>query len=154
MLPLPPSRLTFIANPDRKIIVIRPIGDMSGKDFIDTLFASYARIEAPWSYGRLTDLRRFDGRLSQNDIQEIAIRWRTLVGSRNYHAYVANVSFDAFDCLRTPDVSKDEPRETVCAFSDYHEALGWLTAADKTRYLNELAPRQRIRRDDGRIRIE
>jgi hypothetical protein len=125
------ARLTFMANPDRRIIILRPIGDLSARAFIDEAFEHYARIDEPWTYNRLTDVRRFTGYLSDADVAEMAERWRDLTEGRTYHAHVAVVSFDTLDRLRLPAVSPMFPNETICLFSDYHEAMGWLTAIDR-----------------------
>ncbi len=150
----PNFRFVFMVNPEKRLIVVRPIGDMPGVDFVDRLFEAYGNVEAPWTFNRLIDLRRFDGHLTDKDHTRINARWRELSAGRDYHAYVAIVSFDAMDWLRVPMVRPGLSNETVCHFSDYHEAVGWLTAPNRTGYLASLAPPARVRRDDGRIRVE
>lgn len=150
----PSFRLVFMVNPEKHIIVVRPIGDMPTDHFVDRLFEAYADVEAPWTFRRLIDFRRFDGRLSEADHARINARWQALTGARDYHAHVAIVSFDAMDRLRVPMVRPGLATETICYFSDFHEAMGWLTAPNRTGFLAGLAPPARVRRDDGRIRVE
>jgi hypothetical protein len=95
---------TFI-DQERKILTVRPIGYMPGTYFVDKLFEFYARVDEPWTYNRVTDVRRFDGRLIQEDLDEIAKRWTKLADGRAYHAHVAVVSLDrlqASGSLRSP----------------------------------------------------
>lgn len=148
------ARLTFMANPERRLIIVRPIGDLSARAFIDELFAHYASVAEPWTYNRLTDFRRFSGFLSEQNLAEIADRWRALADGHVYHSHVAVVSFDALDRLRVPAVSPMFPNETICLFSDYHEAMGWLTAVDRARYLAELGPALASRHSDDSVQID
>jgi hypothetical protein len=148
------ARLTFMANPERRLIVVRPIGELSARSFIDQLFDHYATVAEPWTYNRLTDFRRFSGFLSDQNLTEIAERWRTLADGHSYHSHVAVVSFDALDRLRVPAVSPMFPNETICLFSDYHEAMGWLTAMDRARYLAELGPSLASRESDDSLQID
>ena len=142
-------RLNFFVDTERMMIIIRPIGNMPGPVFVEQLFAAYAKVEAPWSYARLNDFRRFTGFLDERDLIEIATRWVKLKGRVKYKAFVAVVSLDAHDRVRLPSASKRFPQETICLFTDYHEAVGWLLASDKGRYLDGLEPLPRhIRRDD------
>ena len=148
------ARLTFMANPERRIIILRPIGDLSARDFIDRAFEHYAQIDEPWSYNRLTDVRRFTGYLSDADVAEMAARWGDLTAGHDYHAHVAVVSLDVIDRVRIPSVSPLFPNETICLFSDYHEAMGWLTSMDRARYLSGLAPVPASRHSDDTLRID
>jgi hypothetical protein len=150
----PTFRFTFMANPDKRVIVVRPIGDMPADLFMERLFESYATVTMPWTYNRLLDLRRFDGHLRKADYDAIAARWQAITAGRDYEAYVAIVGFDAFDDLRIPHPAPNLPNEVICHFSDFHEAMGWLTATDRAGFLARLRPPQRVRRDDGRIRVE
>lgn len=150
----PTFRFVFMVNPEKRLIVVRPIGDMPGVDFIDRLFDAYDTVEAPWTFNRLIDFRRFDGHLNEAEFDAIAARWQAMAGGQTYRAHIAMVSFEAMDRLRVPMVRPGLPHETVCHFSDYHEAMGWLTSDDRSGYLAGLAPGKQVRRDDGRIRVE
>lgn len=148
------ARLNFLVNTERRIIIMRPIGDLSARDFIDQSIAVYAGVEAPWTYNRLNDVRRFTGYLSDTDLAEMAANWRRLTDGQDYHAHVAIVSLDVLDRVRIPSVSPMFPNETMCLFSDYHEAMGWLTAADRAQYLAALAPVIAARNVDDSLQID
>lgn len=147
------ARLNFLVNAERKVIVIRPIGDMPAASLIDQLFEAYGRVDAPWTYNRLTDFRRYEWFLGEKDICEIAQRWKSLAGGRDYHACVAVVSHDHLDKARVPAISPMFPNETMCHFTDFHDAMGWLTATDKARYLRSVTPKAQVRREDTRITV-
>lgn len=146
-------RLVVFVDDERKVIIIRPIGDMPGTEFVEKLFEAYDRVTAPWLYSRLNDFRRFEGQLSPQDLDDIGRRWRAVAMDHPYHANVAVVSLDPFAGIRLPLISPQFPNETICLFSDYHEAMGWLLAADQVGYLEQVRhiPPQ-VRRDD-RIEI-
>jgi hypothetical protein len=130
-----PCRLNFFVDSVRRTIIYRPIGPMLGPIYVASLFEAYAQVEAPWTYSRLADLRRFEGLLSEDDIQDAAKRWAVLTAGQAYKGHVAVVSLDAWDQVRIPAASKHFPNETICLFTDYHEANGWLMASDKAQYL-------------------
>ena len=154
MLDASKARLVFMANPERKIIVVRPIGDLPPRVFIDRLFEAYGSLEAPWTFNRLNDFRRYDGYISDKDIAEIAQRWKILAAGQMYHAHVAVVSHDHFAKTRVPAISPLFPNETICLFGDFHEAMGWLTAPDKSAFFGTLAPAVALVREDSRIIVD
>jgi hypothetical protein len=130
MFEKPSYKLVFMANADLRIIVVRPVGPMPGSDFVEQLFEAYAGVEAPWTYNRLTDFRRFNGYISQADLENIARRWKDLAAGHAYHARVAVLSEDRHDRIRVPAASPMFPNETICLFNDFHEAMGWLKGID------------------------
>jgi hypothetical protein len=129
-------RLNFFVDDVRKVLIIRPIGCMPPRYFIADLFAAYAKVKAPWTYGRLSDLRRFDWTLTDDDVKEIARRWSILTAGQTYSANVAVVSNDPTTQVRIPAASEHFLNETICMFTDYHEAMGWLVSTQKQAYLD------------------
>ncbi len=51
-------------------------------------------------------------------------------------------------------MSPQFPNETICLFSDYHEAVGWLLEDDRDAYLSGLGAVQTRRRDADKILIQ
>lgn len=147
-------RLNFIVDDEHKLIVIRPIGDMPAMEFVERLFAAYEGVDRPWLYRRVNDFRRFDGFLDNDVLAEIARRWAALSGGLDYHAYVAVVTTDTLDRLRLPSVSPQFAKETICLFTDYHEAVGWLLAEDRDTYLAGLGEAYMPARHADEIHIE
>lgn len=134
------GKLVFMIDPDIQIIVIRPIGPLSGPDFVQQLFLNYARVDKPWTYGRLNDFRRFEGHLSDTDLKAIAKGWQRLARGVNYHAHVAVLTNDPLGTYRIPAVSPMFPNETICLFTAFAEAMGWLRSMDRSAFLASLAP--------------
>ena len=118
-------RFNFMVDEANKLVVVRPIGDMPAAELVDQLFDHYRALSEPWTYRRLNDFRRFEGFLDQEALTGIARRWAELTAGVTYHARVAVVSNDPLDRLRLPAVSPQFPNETICLFSDFHEAVGW-----------------------------
>jgi hypothetical protein len=124
-----PYRMNVFVDDDRKVMVLRVIGPMPVSEYADRLFEAYAGVPDAWTYARLIDLRRFEGEIGLRDADAIAERWKALTDAVDYHGRVAVVSSDPLDAVRVPAVSPQFPKETICHFSDFHEAMDWLTAA-------------------------
>lgn len=146
-------RLNFIVDEAHRLVIIRPIGDMPAMDFVDQLFDGYRNLDKPWTYRRVTDMRRFEGFIDQEAIDEIARRWNEITAGVTYSAKAALVTTDPLDRARLPTVSPQFPCETICLFADFHEAVGWLLSETPDDYLAGLAEMRRPE-DDSRIIIE
>jgi len=125
-----PYRMNVFVDDGRKVMVLRVIGPMPVSEYADRLFEAYAGVPDVWAYARLIDLRRFEGEIGLRDVDAIAERWKAMTDDIDYHSRVAVVSADPLDAVRVPAVSPQFPKETVCHFSDFHEAMDWLTATD------------------------
>ena len=123
-----PYRLNVIADHDRKLLIFRLIGPMPSAEFVERLFEAYCGFDKPWTYARIMDMRRFEGLIEFKDVEAMAQRWAELKGGAFYPAKVAVISFDALDKARVPQASTMFPDETICHFSDYYEAMQWVTA--------------------------
>jgi len=64
------------------------------------------------------------------------------------------VTYDRGTHFRTPVASEQFPEETVCYFHDYHEASGWLRAADPAAFIKDLATKARNQQSYGGIVID
>ena len=146
-------RLNVIVDEANKLIIVRPIGDMPAMAFVAQVFERYHALSEPWSYRRVNDFRRFEGYLDDDALSEIARRWTELTAGIAYRANVAVVTADARDHIRLPAVSPQFPNETICVFTDYHEAVGWLLSETPDTYLAGLA-KVPSRVEDSRIVIE
>lgn len=132
------TRLTVITDFNHSVIVVRPIGQFEPEAFVEELFQAYQRIDEPWRFNRLLDFRRFEGTLPASALNAVAALWQAVARAHPYHAWVALVSHDPKVEQRLPSMSQRRPNETLRLFSDYHEAFGWLIAADRDAYLNAL----------------
>lgn len=125
-----PYRMNVFVDDHRKVMVLRVIGPMPGDEYAERLFEAYGGVADAWNYARLMDFRRFEGELSFRQIEAIAERWKTMTADVDYCGKVAVVSTDPLDAVRVPAVSPQFPKETVCHFRDFYEAMDWLTAPD------------------------
>ncbi len=123
-------RLNFFTDHDRKIMIFRVIGPMPGEEFVERLFESYATVEAPWSFHRVMDFRRFEGLVDYAFIEEIARRWSALCAGRGVRTKVALLSADPLDKARITAAAPMFPNETILYFTDYQEAMAWIAAPD------------------------
>ena len=144
----------FFVDTERMVIIIRPIGYMPGPYFVEKLFEAYRKLDAPWRFSRINDFRRFDGHFSQDDLDAIAQGWKEIADGQPYSANVAVVSQDPLARLRISAVSPQFPNETICVFSDYHEAMGWVLANDQTAYLAGLGALTQRRGQESDIIVE
>ena len=133
------NRFNFIQDEKSRLLIVRPIGDLPGDVFARNVIEAYSRVEAPWTYNRIIDLRRHDGYVSDGDRGRIAAAWAEITAGITYRAYVAMLMHDALEARRLPQIHADFPHETICIFSDYHEAVGWVLAADQADYLAGLS---------------
>ncbi len=145
------SKFVFIDDKDSLLLIVRAIGDMPGDVLADNIIAAYRSVKAPWTYGRIIDLRRHTGYVSDGDRGRIARAWAEITAGVEYHAHVAMLMHDPYERLRLPKISNDFPKETICLFSDYHEAVGWHLAADRDQYLQGLGDCPISRRHDQAI---
>lgn len=148
------SRFAFIQDKDNRLLIVRAIGDLPGDVLADNIIEAYRSVEAPWTYGRIIDLRRHTGFVSDADRGRIAAAWAEITAGVDYHAHVAMLMHDSYERLRLPRISADFPRETICLFTDYHEAVGWHLAADRGAYLDALGVGPAPPARDDTIRIE
>lgn len=148
------SRLSFMVSDQHQLITIRPIGALTSMSFVDQLFEAYAGLAAPWAYFRVNDLRRWEGHLDPVARSEITRRWAELTAGATYQAHVAIVTIDRTDKFRRPQPAPKFPHETVCDFTDYHEAVGWLLSNEREAFLAGLGAAPVRRRDENLISVE
>ncbi|MFT4077493.1 MAG: hypothetical protein QM647_18345 [Asticcacaulis sp.] len=146
-------RLVFLVDRDTDLLVIRPIGRATGQQFLEKLFEAYHAVEAVWRYKRVHDHRRFDGFMTTFDYEENARRWIALTDGNPLPAFAAIVMLEPDETVRIARPSHFLPHETVCRFTDYHEAGHWLNADNKEDYLARLrqSPETTHRKDSGEI---
>jgi hypothetical protein len=149
----PEFRLVFLVDKPNDLMIIRPVGRATGAEFIEKLFEAYQSVEAVWRYKRIHDHRRFDGLMTQFDYEENGRRWAAMTNGHAEPAFAAIVMLEPDETVRIARPSHFLPNETVCRFTDYHEAVGWLKASDREAYLEQLraSPLVPHRKDSGEI---
>jgi hypothetical protein len=141
-------RLFFSKDERHGLIVIRPIGALPPDLFIDRLFENLACIEKPWAYRRVHDYRRYLEKIDDRAEQVFARRWRDLTKGVTYEGQIAIVTYEAGVELCRPRPSPLFSHETVCCFTDYHEAIGWLMADDPAKYMSNVQNAARTHRPE------
>lgn len=149
----PDFRLVFFVDMERRILIARPVGHATGAEFVAKLFEAYATVDAPWTFRRLHDHRRFEGTFDAVDQEEYLVRWAILAEGQTYHTDVAVVELMANDTMRHATPSPVSANEQICYFTDYHEAMGWLLASDKSAYLDRARMSPLRGFDSGSIEI-
>lgn len=147
------SRFNVFMDQEHRFLVIRPIGPIPGAEVGARVLEFYGSVDAPWTFNRIVDLRRHDGYVSNSDLDAIATGWAEMTKGIAYRAHVAMVVKDAYEKLRAPEISSRFPNETICYFSDYHEAVGWIIAVDQSQYLANLGAVPERMRDSGSISV-
>ena len=147
-------RLNFIVDEAARLVIIRPIGDMPAAAFIEQVFEGYRSLSEPWNWRRVNDFRRFEGYLDDEAMAEIVRLWAELTDGVTYRANVAVVTMNPRDHIRIPAVSPQFPGETICIFTDYHEAVGWLLSETPDAYLAGLSEVRHSPRAASQIIIE
>lgn len=133
------ARFNFFVDDRNRFLVVRPIGPLSGPDLAAHVIEAYRNIEAPWTFNRIVDLRRHTSYFTKADRGLIASAWSELTAGVKYHAHVAMVVREAYEKVRLPELCEQFPNETICYFLNYHEAVGWILAADQAKYLSGLS---------------
>lgn len=148
------AKFNVFIDKDDRFLVIRPIGPLPGSELAARVIEFYRSLEAPWKFDRIVDLRRYEGYIATADLDYAATEWDQMTVGIEYSVKVAMVVRDAYEKLRLPEISERFPQETICYFSDYHEAVGWILAKDDGRYLSGLGDVPVRRREAGAIDIE
>lgn len=133
------DRLIFMAHSDLRVMVLRPVGTLSPENLIEQFFLSLKRIERPWLYHRLVDMRRYDRDFGAEHVNTLAKRWQAVRGRHSCYAHVALVSPVRCPHWHVAAPLPGFPNETLCRFTSYSYAFNWLTATDRHAYLSQIA---------------
>jgi hypothetical protein len=147
-------RFNFYIDTQNRLLVVRPIGDIPGPEMAARVVAVYRSVEAPWTFNRIVELRRYNGYVAKEDRALIASAWAEITAGIEYKTHVAMVVGDRYEKLRLPEVCEQFPNETICYFLDYHEAVGWLLSVEKAQYLDELGEVTVLAETGGMINVE
>ena len=98
-------------------------------------------------------MRRLVGYVGDEDRGRIAQRWAEITAGVTYSAKVAMLAADRFEKLRLPEICQDFPNETICFFTNYNGAVGWLLAPNGDDFLSKLGDAPVSRRHEHAISI-
>ncbi len=134
------GRMQFYVFETERLITIRVIGDMSGPDFIRKLFEHLDTVQAPWTYNRIMDFRRFTALLLADDIEAMGKAWTERIPTDVPRTKLAIVSKDAVDKGTQPTISPTAPSRVVRHFCRYHDALSWVLSDHFPQATDEPSP--------------
>ena len=120
------SRLTLSIDEDHKLFVVRYIGDIEGEEINDSLLAQLSRLEKPWEYHTLIDMRRHDATVLVTEIEDLATRWNQMARGRDHGARIAVISEDPLVHARQNLTQAMFPGRLMGYFYTFDEGLDWI----------------------------
>jgi hypothetical protein len=107
-------------------VIVRIIGNMNSTNLVDQIFSAARKLDRPWAWRRLIDLRAFDGFIEFDDIEHLARRWAFLTQGVTDKGRTAIVSKSALDLARVSTMAHLFPGEIFRGFDSFDEAVEWL----------------------------
>ncbi len=126
------ARITLTLDEESKILVIRHIGDMDGQDIKANLLAELVKLDSPWTYDTLIDLRRYDGFILTSEVEDLSNSLAQLMQGRDTGNVSAIVSDDPWVQARISIMQSLAPHIVMKMFSNFDEALDWIKAQRNT----------------------
>lgn len=117
-------------DPKRRLVIVRIAGHMNSANLVDQIFSAARKLERPWAWRRLIDLRAFDGFVEYDDIVHLAKRWHYLTRDVIHKGRTAIVSKSPLDLARISTITPLFPDEIFRGFESFDEAVEWLSASD------------------------
>ena len=118
-------RFSVTCNAEKRIVIIRVTGPMPSAMVIDKFLETYRSLQAPWSYRRLIDYRRFEGLINYEDIERFSRSWADLICGNTTGSRVAVVTLDPLELARPSTVNHLFPNDVIRAFDSVDQALDW-----------------------------
>ncbi|WKL57686.1 hypothetical protein Q1W73_01505 [Asticcacaulis sp. ZE23SCel15] len=116
-------------DPKRRLVIVRITGNMKSTNLVDQIFSAARKLDRPWAWRRLIDLRDFSGFIEFEDIEHLAKRWQFLTRDVIHKGRTAIVSKSALDLARVSTITPLFPNEIFRGFESFDEAVDWLEAS-------------------------
>ena len=129
LLPVPAmtrSRLTLSVDNSNQIILFRYIGGIDGADINVSMIDQLKQIDQPWAYDNIVDLRRHEGLVTADEIEDLGRRWQMMAQGRDAGTCIAIVTDDPLVHARLPITRGAFPGRVVEGFALLEEAMGWI----------------------------
>jgi hypothetical protein len=123
------SRLTLSVDEDHKLFVVRYIGEIAGDDINDSLLTQLSRLDKPWEYHCLVDMRHHDATVLASEIEDLARRWNDMACGRDAGARTAVISDDPLVHARQAMTQALFPQRVMGYFHSFDEGLDWIKEA-------------------------
>ena len=121
-------RLSFDADTENHIILIRYLGNLDGAQVVAELIEHWKQVDRLWEYDNVFDLRRFEGVLSMIEVEALAIGWNDIVKGRDAGRMTAIIAPDPHIYARLRMVRSFYPLRSIDVFSTVDESLDWIQA--------------------------
>ncbi len=120
------SRLTLSVDEDHKLFVVRYIGEIGGEDINDSMLTQLSRLEKPWEYHSIIDMRRHDATVLSSEIEDLSKRWNEMARGRDHGARIAVISEDPLVHARQNLTQAMFPGRVMGYFYTFDEGLEWI----------------------------
>jgi hypothetical protein len=120
------SRLTLSVDTSNRIIVFRYIGGIDGADINVSMIDQLRQVDQPWTYDNIVDLRRHEGLVTADEIEDLGGRWQLMAQGRDAGTCIAIVTDDPLVHARLPITRGAFPGRTVEGFALVEEAMVWI----------------------------
>jgi hypothetical protein len=120
------ARIAFRADPARRLIVVRYIGDLGGDQLCREMMDLFRDVENVWEYDCLYDLTRHEGTVSSAHNEELGRQWRDLVQGRDTGRCTAIVSRDPLLHARASVSQSAFSARTLALFYTVEEGEAWI----------------------------
>jgi hypothetical protein len=120
------SRLTLSVDEDHKLFVVRYIGEIGGEDINDSMLTQLSRLDKPWEYHSIIDMRRHDATVLSSEIEDLAKRWNEMARGRDHGARIAVISEDPLVHARQNLTQAMFPGRVMGYFYTFDEGLEWI----------------------------
>ena len=119
-------RLSFNVDENRRLIVIRYIGDIGGEDIVPEMLSRLSGVDKVWEYDSIFDLTRHNALVEMRDHDALAKGWLNMTAGRDAGRRTAVVSLDPLIAARLPLVQAMFPFRTMMLFTSMAAAEAWL----------------------------
>jgi len=123
------SRLTLSVDEDHKLFVVRYIGEIGGEEINDSMMTQLSRLDKPWEYHSIIDMRRHDAAVLSSEIEDLANRWNAMARGRDSGASTAVISEDPLVHARQNLTQAMFPARIMGYFYTFDEGLEWIKEA-------------------------
>lgn len=122
------SRITLSVDEEMKIIIVRYIGDLDGDEVNSNMLQNFAKLDKPWTYDTIMDMRRYNGTIMASEIEELSKGWAQLSQGRDAGYFSAIISDDPLVRARLSITQSLFPQRILENFNTFDEGLNWIHA--------------------------
>ena len=126
------SRLTLTIDHESRILLMRYIGAIEGEEINLSMMQQLSQLGEPWTFDTIVDMRRYDGVVLGEEIQELGMRWSILAQGRDKGRSIAVISEDPLVWARQSLTQAAFPFRKLAYFNTFDEGLDWIKSGRDT----------------------